>query len=272
MTDISDISSHSTGLVSGELLRPLGRADADWSSRRPSMLTSRVSTPESIDEDEAVEESRITALAAELNRSAPALHSLARDASVDLAIRIGKLVIDRLYDGDLSTWRSRGAKAHSLRALARRADLPVSTSALYRSIALFELSERLGGIEPWSELGVSHLRLVLGLPDDEQRRLLDEACASGWTVAELERETTAARTRCVAQGRGRKRGGRPRLPRFVKSLYRLRKCAEESDELFGDLEAAAEMPPDELAQLRATIELVRARCDQLERALADAGA
>lgn len=226
---------------------------ADWTSHRV----------EVVDRAELDEEQRLAALAAELR-------SLARDASVDLAIRIGRLVIDRLYAGDLSTWRSRGAKAHSLRALARRADLPISTSALYRSIALFELASRMGGVGEWSELGVSHLRLVLGLPSEDQRRLLDEACASNWTVAELERETTLVRTRDLAQGRACKRGGRPRLPRFVKSLNRLRKYTEASDELFGDLDAAATMAPDELAELRATLELVRTRCDQLQRALAEA--
>jgi hypothetical protein len=218
---------------------------------------------EVVDRREADEEQRLAALAAEMR-------SLTRDASVDLAIRLGRLVIDRLYGGDLSTWRSRGAKAHSLRALARRPDLPISTSALYRSIALFELASRLGGVASWSELGVSHLRLVLGLPSDEQRRLLDQACACNWTVAELERETSAARSAALDQGRGRRRGGRPRLPRFVKSLHRLRKCTESSDELFGDLEAVATMAPDELAELRATLELVRTRFEQLERALADA--
>lgn len=219
-------------------------------------------TVEIVDRRELDEEQRLAALAAEMR-------SLTRDASVDLAIRLGRLVIERLYAGDLSTWRSRGAKAHSLRALARRPDLPISTSALYRSIALYELASRLGGVSSWSELGVSHLRLVLGLPSEEQRRLLDQACASNWTVAELERETSAARARCLEQGRGRKRGGRPRLPRFVKSLHRLRKCTESSDDLFGDLDAVATMAPDELAELRATLELVRERFDQLERALAE---
>ena len=56
----------------------------------------------------------------------------------------------------------------------------------------------------------------------------------------------------------------------MKSLNRLRKYTEASDELFGDLDAAATMAPDELAELRATLELVRTRCDQLQRALAEA--
>lgn len=234
----------------------------DFHARALPMSTAHEWSVELVDRHDSDEEQRLAALAAEMR-------SLTRDASVDLAIRLGRLVIERLYAGDLSTWRSRGAKAHSLRALARRPDLPISTSALYRSIALYELASRLGGVSSWSELGVSHLRLVLGLPSEEQRRLLDQACACNWTVAELERETSAARTRCIDQGRGRKRGGRPRLPRFVKSLHRLRKCTESSDELFGDLDAVATMAPDELAELRATLEIVRNRFDQLERALAE---
>ncbi len=221
---------------------------------------------ELVEQAEIAEENRLAKLAGELR-------SLAGDASVDLAIRIGQLVIDRLYAGDLSTWRTRGAKAHSLRALARRADLPISTSALYRSIALFELASRMGGVSEWSELGISHMRLVLGLPREEQRRLLDQACASNWTVAELERETTAIRNQNQNQGfdqaSGRKRGGRPRLPRFVKSLNHLRKYTEASEDLFGDLDAAASMTAHELAELRATLELVRSRCDQLQQALAE---
>lgn len=234
----------------------------DFHARALPMSTAHEWSVELVDRHDSDEEQRLAALAAEMR-------SLTRDASVDLAIRLGRLVIERLYAGDLSTWRSRGAKAHSLRALARRPDLPISTSALYRSIALYELANRLGGVSSWSELGVSHLRLVLGLPCEEQRRLLDQACACNWTVAELERETSAARTRALDQGRGRKRGGRPRLPRFVKSLHRLRKCTESSDELFGDLDAVATMAPDELAELRATLELVRNRFDQLERALTE---
>jgi len=206
-----------------------------------------------------------------LDGLAAELSALGKDAGVEQAVEIGRLVVERLYDGDLSAWRSRGPKAHSLRALARRSDLPVSSSALYRAIALYELSTRLGGVERWSEagLGISHLRLVLGLPEDEQRRLLDEAARHAWTVAELEREAVCTRRRNPTRT---SRGGRPRLPRFVKSVNRLRKAAEAPDELFGDLDAAARMSAEDLAEIRDALATIRVRCAELDRALERAAA
>ncbi|MCA9682625.1 MAG: hypothetical protein KC431_30705 [Myxococcales bacterium] len=203
----------------------------------------------------------------QIDNLAEELTDLARDGGVEHAVEIGRLVIERLYDGDLSTWRSRGPKAHSLRDLARRDDLPLSSSALYRAIALFELSERLGGIDGWSAsgLGISHMRLVLGLPREEQRRLLDEAVAHSWTVAELEREATATRER---QPQRRSRGGRPRLPRFVKSINRLVRGVVR-EELLGDLDAVTEMEPEQIAELRSQLAEVQLRCAELEQALAN---
>lgn len=193
------------------------------------------------------------------------LGDLSRDGNVEQALELGKLVLDTLYDGDLAAWRRRGSKAHSLRALARRSELAVSSSALYRSVALYELAQTHGGLERWAGLGISHLRLVLGLPVAEQRRLLDAALSRGWTVAELEREAVGVRKRGAATGTTR--GGRPRLPRFVKSVNRLRKTAEAPDELFGDLAAAADMTPEQLAEIRDVLSTIRVRCDELDRAL-----
>ncbi|KIG17316.1 hypothetical protein DB30_03373 [Enhygromyxa salina] len=202
---------------------------------------------------------RIDDLAAQLSE-------LGKELSVEQAVEIGRLVVERLYKGDLSSWRGRGPKTHSLRSLSRRSDLPVSSSALYRSIALYELSSRLGGLQRWAEagLGISHLRLVLGLPELDQRRLLDAAIHETWTVADLEREAVAARKRSPARA---SRGGRPRLPRFVKSVNRLRKTAEAPDELFGDLDAAASMSEEDLTEIRDMLATIRVRCSELERAL-----
>lgn len=187
-----------------------------------------------------------------------------KEVGVEQSVEIGKLVIEQLYAGDLTAWRDRGPKAHSLRTLARRTELPVSSSALYRSIALYELSERLGGLDPWisAGLGISHLRLVLGLQPDDQRRLLDLAVAKVWTVAELEREAVAAR-RCAPKRASR--GGRPRTPRFLKSVHRLRRAAESPEEMFGDLDAVSEMNPAQLAEVREALAVVRARCADLEQ-------
>jgi hypothetical protein len=200
---------------------------------------------------------------AHLDELAARLAEQGKDATVEQALEIGRMVLDTLYGGDLLAWRSRAAKAHSLRALARRDDLSVSSSGLYRAVALYELAQTLGGLGRWSSLGISHLRLVLGLPIIEQRRLLDAAVRNGWTVAELEREAVPVRKRGPEQ---LGRGGRPRLPRFVKSVNRLRKAAEGA-ELFADVEAAAEMSPERLAEIRDVLATIRVRCETLDHAL-----
>jgi hypothetical protein len=198
-----------------------------------------------------------------LDELAARLAEQGKDTTVEQALEVGRMVLDALYGGDLSAWRSRATKAHSLRALARRDDLSVSSSGLYRAVALYELAQNLGGFERWSTLGISHLRLVLGLPIPEQRRLLDAAVRHGWTVTELEREAVAVRKREPEQ---LGRGGRPRLPRFVKSVNRLRKAAEGA-ELFADVEAAAEMSPERLAEIRDQLATIRVRCEALDQAL-----
>lgn len=204
-----------------------------------------------------------------LDDLAAKLAVLSKDPSVEQVVETGRLVIEQLYAGDLEAWRSREPKkAHSLRALAGRVEVAVSSSALYRSIALFELSERLGGIERWTGagLGISHMRLVIGLAHEDQVRLLDAAVQHSWTVVELEREAVAVRGRSPKRG---SRGGRPRLPRFLKSVNRLRRAVEAPDEMFGDLEAAAEMHPEQIIELRDMLATVRARCAELDRRLDD---
>jgi hypothetical protein len=190
------------------------------------------------------------------------------DIGIEQSVAIGRLVIEHLYGGELAAWRDRGPKAHSLRALARRAKLPISSSALYRSIALYELSEVLGGLEPWvrAGLGISHLRLVLGLDVDDQRGLLDRAVTHAWTVAELEREAAGARRRAPKRA---SRGGRPRTPRFMKCLQHLRKIAESPEDMFGDLDAVRDMDSAQRREIHETLAVVRARCDQLERRIAE---
>jgi hypothetical protein len=190
-----------------------------------------------------------------------------KEIGIEESVAIGRLVIEHLYDGELAAWRDRGPKTHSLRALARRAELPISSSALYRSIALYELSEALDGLERWASagLGISHLRLVLGLHPDDQRGLLDLAVTHAWTVAELEREAASARRRAPKRV---SRGGRPRTPRFVKCVQRLLKIAEPED-MFDDLDAVLEMDSAQRHELYQALATVRSRCDELERRIED---
>ena len=128
------------------------------------------------------------------------LRKLTRGASLQFALTAGRIVVESLYDGDVRAWRSRMRKDHALRALAARPDLPMSASALYRALAIYELSSRQAGGEGWQHVGVSHLRAVLGLPEDVQTGLLGRAETERWTAARMEQETLALRSvkRCRA--------------------------------------------------------------------------
>jgi hypothetical protein len=185
------------------------------------------------------------------------LNQLVRTETVNLHIAIGRLVIDRLYQGDFSRWRRKGSKETSLRKLASRSgkELMVSATTLYRAVAMYELVERLG-ISGWKHLSVSHLRGVLAVPQAEQKRLLTVAESEKWTVEHLERETARLRHRSGAQR------GRPRLPPFVKTIHRLAGAVESPNDLAG-LERLAEMEGKEVQVLLEAALTVRKQLDFL---------
>lgn len=144
------------------------------------------------------------------------LQSLTRSALMKFSLEVGRIVIDTLYDGDARAWRERGHKSSTLRALAASPELPISVSALYRALAIYELNVSTdGNVESWPNIGVSHVRAVLGLEQTQQLKLLDTAAEKSWTVSKLEKE--AARYRSVA----RSRGGRRPTPRYVKTIRQI---------------------------------------------------
>jgi hypothetical protein len=188
------------------------------------------------------------------------LRKLTRGASLQFALGVGRVVVDTLYEGDLTAWRSRARKDHALRVLAARSDLPLSASALYRALAIYELSRRQVGGQGWQHLGVSHLRVVLGLAEDVQVELLGRAETEQWTVARLEREALTLRSGL------RPAGGRKPIPRYLKSIRRIFELT--SPEALEGLESTAQLGASEVAELTEKIEGARSRLDQLQRRLA----
>lgn len=155
------------------------------------------------------------------------LNGLCRKATLEFALKVGQLVIETIYSGDLSKWRIRDStKERSLRKLVRHPDFPMSPPALYRSIALYELCQRID-IGQWSHISSSHLRLVLPLPEGEQIRLLHMAEVDRWPVRRLDEEVATVLqekpSHCDA-------GGRRRQSR-VRRAARL--VAKAIDELVG---------------------------------------
>jgi hypothetical protein len=150
------------------------------------------------------------------------LNEMLRRAGVDLALRMGKLIVERFYGGDMTAWREHRTKETSFRRLARRADcdLRVSAVGLYRAVAVYELTERLE-LMPGSHLGTTHLRAVLGLPDDVQLTLLRTADDMKWTAVRLEREAARARSQRV------QRVGRTPQPAVMRATRALAKTWQE---------------------------------------------
>jgi hypothetical protein len=188
------------------------------------------------------------------------LRKLTRGASLQFALTAGRIVVESLYDGDARAWRSRTRKDHALRALAARPDLPMSASALYRALAIYELSSRQAGGEGWQHVGVSHLRAVLGLPEDVQAGLLERAEAERWTAARMERETLSLRSA------SRRAGGRKPVPGYVKSIRRIFELT--SAEALTGLDSIGELNASELAELSEMLESARSALERLRQRVA----
>ena len=82
------------------------------------------------------------------------INAFARAKALETALGVGRLIVDDIYGGDLEAWRDRGRKDASFRKLASRGDCDLSASGLYRSVAVYELCERLGASR-WKHLGAS---------------------------------------------------------------------------------------------------------------------
>lgn len=190
------------------------------------------------------------------------LLELARTSIMDLNLSIGELIVRELYQGDLEIWRRHGAKEASFRKLAERVEPSMSHSSLHRGVSLYELHQRLGCPE-WKRLSVSHLRAVLGLPQQEQERLLTKADEQGWTMKRLEEEVRGLRTLSASESHA----GRPALPRFVKTVHQFARVLQDADNSFADVETIQDMDVDQALGLRNTVSDLRARCEFLESKL-----
>jgi hypothetical protein len=178
-----------------------------------------------IEENDAYLAEKVDLVIAQLKR-------LTRTAGLEFALRVGSVIIHQFYCGDTRAWRSRGRKTLSFRRLSAHPELPLSPGMLYRCVAIFELCDRLNAPSRWEHLTTTHLRVVLGLPDSVQERLLATANTSRWTVQVLRREV--ARTRALRVTSGGRRASPPielSLKNVKKSLERHRDTIKELDNL-----------------------------------------
>lgn len=187
------------------------------------------------------------------------LRQICRDSSLEFALKVGAVVIHNFYGGEVHEWRSRGPKVHSFRRLAEHPELPMSPSALYRSVAIFELCQRLNAPSRWRQLGASHFRVVLGLDPEVQDSLLATANQQHWSVKALSRAALESRPE-----RARK-GGRKPTSALTKHLSSMQRCLEGWQ---SDIDATLDtLDPAEVEQGTLLLNRTRAALDELARAL-----
>ncbi len=194
-----------------------------------------------------------------VNRVVVQLNAICKTATFDFAMSVGHLIISSFYSDDLNAWRSRGAKNTSFRKLARHPNLPMSPTALYRSVAMYELCGRLG-ITQWKHVSTSHIRLVLPLANDDQARLLQSVEVNAWPVRRLQEEIGKLTPRhTITTSRPPPRAD-SRLKETIRSLEH---CIDASNEFVG----AEDITADPAQAARIVGELIprlRQACTRLE--------
>ncbi|MGD0679019.1 MAG: hypothetical protein ABSC94_26745 [Polyangiaceae bacterium] len=193
------------------------------------------------------------------------LNAICRTATLEFALAVGEFVITRFYGNDLAQWRSRDPAKHaSLRKLSRHPDLAMSPGALYRSVAMYELSDRIC-VRQCRFLSTSHLRVVLPLLPEQQERLLRESESFGWSVRRLEEEVEALVVRDPSARTTR--GGRKRRSKLKEVVQSLERCTTALNRYL-TVDADDEPSPDTARAAMVAMREAQDICARIERRLA----
>ncbi len=188
------------------------------------------------------------------------LHQLRHRAALDLALSMGRLIVDKFYGGRTDVWRQRGKRCASFRKLAARPDLPISAAGLYRAVAIYEVWQRIGGVATWKHVGACHLRAVLSLPAADQDLLLARAEADSLSVREL--ESAVAQLRAA----GIDRRGRPRQSVVLRTVRQLERTLDGFDAMVDEAQLRT-LDERSVTELRARLGRLRRRCDDIVASL-----
>ncbi len=194
------------------------------------------------------------------------LRSMKPPRTVPAAAAVGRVVVDRLFAGDLARMRERGTRDSRLRALVNSPQMPFSQPVLWRCFGIYEMVLEDPSLSSSPFLGVTHLRAVIGLPTEVRRRLLRQAETERWTAEALVSMAAAER---VTERRGG-RSSKALLQRTVRLAERAAGDAEalRSAAIVGAIAAGQVQDARErLADAERSLAALR---DELERRLADA--
>lgn len=172
-------------------------------------------------------------------------------SAVSTLIAVGEAIVRHCYGGDIEAWRNRGPSVQ-LRHLESHPRLPFARKTVYLGLHFYDLSLRLTHQPFLNDLGVGHVRAVLGLKPDDQERLLSAAHTDHWTIAQLAERV--AETRRAA---GRK-SGRPPTPPDVRTIKQLRLHVDAVENLLTEvIEVATCAPGERVARLLETVAEVK---------------
>jgi hypothetical protein len=113
--------------------------------------------------------------------------------SLQAALEAGELIFEHVFQRDETLLRARGKKCSSFRKLAAHPELGMSSSSLWRAVAIYELSLRFPELCDYVHTGVGHISVVLGLPPADQFTLLRHTEAQRWTRRKLQKVVTDMR-------------------------------------------------------------------------------
>jgi len=140
---------------------------------------------------------------------------------IELMLRIGELILGRLYGGDVTKWKSRGRKDFSFRRLQQYPDLPFKASMLSRAVSMYVLSRRRADLLKLENVSQTHLQELINLDPALQDDLIARVESEKWTVQRLR----AAVIRSLPPVT--RRAGRPRSPTFSRQLRNLKNIVED---------------------------------------------
>src|SRR5262249_35068849 len=119
----------------------------------------------------------------------PDISALVRDlralyfvTGIELMLRVGELILERLYGGDVTRWKSRERKDFSFRKLEQHPDLPFKASMLSRAVAIYVLSRRRPDLPRLQNVSQTHLQEILSLDSQVQDHLLERVQEEKWSV------------------------------------------------------------------------------------------
>jgi hypothetical protein len=185
-------------------------------------------------------------------------------AGVELAVNMGRLIIERLFCGDLERWRSRGRKDVSFRKLEKHPDLPFRASTLSRAVAIYMLSKRRGDLSGFRHVRPSHLHEIARLTEEDQDKLLAIAEKERWSMRRLREEVARMST-----PRPYRRPAQPQLAswmRGVRDEFDSRTTAAELDRLADfDLDEARDLLDATRGVLRSAEVLARRLVDRIRQ-------